>query len=144
MAHPERTQKQERFILVYVFCKTKDAMRHVPNLSEWCKFHLVQTDEAWSVSATVFATMYDTEMNQLWRQNKPTGDIARECRSLLGVDFSTKIERGVSRLYPKLFAKIRLARFLSDTILLQHHDGEHTLYQLDRSSIRIIAEKKAA
>lgn len=143
MAHPERTQKQERFILVYVFCYTADAIPEKLNSSEWCRFGLVHKDEIGVVSATAFATMYGMETNQLWRQNKPTGDIARECRSLLGGDFSTKIEMNTSQLYPKLFAKIREAKFLTGTVLVEDA-SRYTLYQLDRKSIQVIAEKKAA
>ncbi len=114
------------------------------NLSGWCKFQTTYKDAVGSVSATVFATMYDTETGQFRREQKPTGEISRECRAILSSDFSTKIEMQTSRLYPKLFAHIRQMGFATQMILVRHHDREHTIYQLGRNSIRVIAEKKRA
>lgn len=144
MTYAERRQKIERFVLVYVFCKISDTVCPMANPSGWCKFQTTYKDEVGCVSATVFATMYDTGTGQLRREQKPTGEISRECRSLLEGDFSTKIEIQTSRLYPNLFARIRQMGFTPQMILVRHHDREHTVYQLDRNSIRIIAEKKRA
>lgn len=133
--------KSDRFLLVYVFCKCSIVHEKV-RASALCKFHLNYKDaNERAFFPFGFAARYNVERKELRRPQKPTGEIARECRNLLDLPFRTELSLQDARLYPKLFETLRGIGFINHTILIQHQDGSRTLYELvSDNGIGVIAE----
>jgi len=145
VAYVPLKQRQERFITVYVFCPRKDDnISYLISSSDWHVLAFQYVDEGIQVSATVYATMFDTETGRLRGSHKTIPQIERDCKELIGTGFNRELPNLTSRLYPVLFAKLRHAGFIDKAVLVKHHDQERTLYCLARHSVRILGEQKVA
>lgn len=133
--------KSDRFLLVYVFCKCSTVHEQV-RASALCKFHLNYKDANERAFFPIgFAARYNVDRNELRRPQKPTGEIARECRDLLDLPFRTELSLQDARLYPKLFETLRRIGFTNHTVLIQHQDKSRTLYELvGENGIGVIPE----
>ena len=133
--------KSDRFLLVYVFCECSTVHEQV-RASALCKFHLNYKDaNDRAFFPFGFAARYNVERNELRRPQKPTGEIARECRDLLDLPFRKEFNLQGARLYPELFETLRDIGFIDHTVLIQHQDKSRTLYKLvSDNGIGVIAE----